>query len=86
MTLDLSLPTTHDDSQAPGKTSKWLAVVPMAFLSMTVAIPLIIIFVYSFLARPSLGAGVVWKFDPTHYVKIFIQDRLDGTRSFDTRY
>jgi len=86
MALDLSLPVVRDDSHAPGKTSKWLALAPMAFLSLTVAIPLVIIAVYSFLARPEMGAGVVWKFDPTHYVKIFIQDRLDGTRSFDTRY
>ncbi|TRZ84234.1 MAG: ABC transporter permease [Streptomycetaceae bacterium] len=86
MTLDLSLPTAHDDSKAPGKTSKWLAAVPLAFLSFTVGIPLIIIFVYSFLARPSMGVGVIWKLDLTHYVKIFVQDKLDGTRSFDTRY
>ena len=65
MALDLSLPPVHDDSHAPGKTSKWLALAPMAFLSLTVAIPLVIIAVYSFLARPEMGAGVVWKFDPT---------------------
>ena len=70
----------------PGATNRWFAIVPMGYLAVTVGIPLLIITTYSFLSRPDLGVGVKWEFTPISYVRIFVQERLDGTTGLDVRY
>ena len=70
----------------PGQTSPWLAIPPMAYLLFTIAIPLAITVVYSFLKPAKLGMGVEWTFSTKAYKDLFIIENLDGTTAFDTRY
>ena len=42
--------------------------------------------IYSFLEKPSQGTGVKWVFTTENYRALFIQEKLDGTTAFDTRY
>jgi spermidine/putrescine transport system permease protein len=55
-------------------------------LAFAIGIPLLIIVVYSFLEKPSQGTGVKWVFTTENYRALFIQEKLDGTTAFDTRY
>ena len=55
-------------------------------MAFAIGIPLLIIFVYSFLEKPSQGTGVKWVFTTENYRALFIQEKLDGTTAFDTRY
>ena len=70
----------------PGQSSPKLAYLPIVFLAFAIGIPLLIIFVYSFLEKPSQGTGVKWVFTTENYRALFIQEKLDGTTAFDTRY
>jgi len=38
------------------------------------------------LEKPSQGTGVKWVFTTENYRALFIQEKLDGTTAFDTRY
>ena len=70
----------------PGQSSPKLAYLPVIFLAFAIGIPLLIIVVYSFLEKPSQGTGVKWVFTTENYRALFIQEKLDGTTAFDTRY
>lgn len=70
----------------PGQSSPKLAYLPIIFLAFAIGIPLLIIVIYSFLEKPSQGTGVKWVFTTENYRDLFIQQKLDGTTTFDTRY
>ncbi|MEI6405060.1 MAG: ABC transporter permease [Actinomycetes bacterium] len=70
----------------PGQTSPWLAIPTIAYLFLTIGIPLFITVVYSFLQRAKIGMGVSWHFSAKAYKDLFVLENLDGTTSFDTRY
>lgn len=70
----------------PGQSSPKVAYLPIIFLAFAIGIPLLIIFVYSFLEKPSQGTGVKWVFTTENYQALFIQQKLDGTTALDTRY
>ena len=70
----------------PGQSSPKLAYLPIIFLAFAIGVPLLIIVVYSFLEKPSQGTGVKWVFTTENYKALFIQEKLDGTTAFDTRY
>ncbi|CAB4339781.1 MAG: ABC transporter permease subunit [Actinobacteria bacterium] len=70
----------------PGQTGPWFAFPTVFYLVLTIAVPLVITVVYSFLEKAQLGTGVQWSFNPRAYKDIFIQEKLDGTTAFDTRY
>lgn len=70
----------------PGQSSPTLAYPPVLFLAFAIGLPLLIILVYSFLSKPSQGTGVKWVFNTASYKALFIQEKLDGTTSFDIRY
>lgn len=70
----------------PGQSSPKLAYLPIIFLAFAIGVPLLIIVVYSFLEKPSQGTGVKWVFTTENYRDLFIQQKLDGTTAFDTRY
>jgi spermidine/putrescine transport system permease protein len=70
----------------PGQSSPKVAYLPIIFLTFAIGIPLLIIFVYSFLEKPSQGTGVKWVFTTENYKALFIQQKLDGTTALDTRY
>jgi spermidine/putrescine transport system permease protein len=70
----------------PGQSSPKVAYLPIIFLTFAIGVPLLIIFVYSFLEKPSQGTGVKWVFTTENYKALFIQQKLDGTTALDTRY
>lgn len=70
----------------PGQASPTLAYPTVLFLAFAIGLPLLIIVVYSFLSKPSQGTGVKWVFNTDSYKALFIQEKLDGTTSFDVRY
>jgi spermidine/putrescine transport system permease protein len=70
----------------PGQSSPKLAYLPVIFLAFAIGVPLLIIVIYSFLEKPSQGTGVKWVFTTENYRDLFIQQKLDGTTAFDTRY
>lgn len=70
----------------PGQSSPKVAYLPIIFLAFAIGIPLLIIFIYSFLEKPSQGTGVKWVFTTENYRALFIQEKLDGTTTLDTRY
>jgi spermidine/putrescine transport system permease protein len=70
----------------PGQSSPKLAYLPILFLAFAIGVPLLIIVIYSFLEKPSQGTGVKWVFTTESYRALFIQEKLDGTTAFDTRY
>ena len=70
----------------PGQASSWLATPTLIFLILVILLPLLITVVYSFLSQPTLGTGVKWVFSTDAYRQIFVQEKLDGTTAFDTRY
>jgi spermidine/putrescine transport system permease protein len=70
----------------PGQSSPKLAYLPILFLAFAIGVPLLIIVIYSFLEKPSQGTGVKWVFTTENYRALFIQEKLDGTTAFDTRY
>ena len=70
----------------PGQSSPKLAYLPILFLAFAIGVPLLIIVIYSFLEKPSQGTGVKWVFTTENYKALFIQEKLDGTTAFDTRY
>lgn len=70
----------------PGQSSPKLAYLPIIFLAFAIGVPLLIIVIYSFLEKPSQGTGVKWVFTTENYKALFIQEKLDGTTAFDTRY
>lgn len=70
----------------PGQTSPLLAIPPVVFLVATIAAPLLITVIYSFMSRPKSGIGIKWVFSLDPYKQILIQEKLDGTTSLDTRY
>lgn len=70
----------------PGQSSPKLAYLPIIFLAFAIGVPLLIIVIYSFLEKPSQGTGVKWVFTLENYKALFIQQKLDGTTAFDTRY
>jgi spermidine/putrescine transport system permease protein len=55
-------------------------------LAFAIGVPLLIIVIYSFLEKPSQGTGVKWVFTTENYKALFVQEKLDGTTAFDTRY
>ena len=83
----VTTPTKKPVTRArPGQSSPKLAYLPIIFLAFAIGIPLLIIVVYSFLEKPSQGTGVKWVFTTENYRALFIQEKLDGTTAFDTRY
>ena len=76
----------RDASARPGQSNPKLAYFPVLFLAFAIGVPLLIIVVYSFLSKPSQGTGVKWVFTTESYKALFIQEKLDGTTSFDVRY
>jgi spermidine/putrescine transport system permease protein len=83
----VTTPTKKPVTRArPGQSSPKLAYLPITFLAFAIGIPLLIIVVYSFLEKPSQGTGVKWVFTTENYRALFIQEKLDGTTAFDTRY
>jgi spermidine/putrescine transport system permease protein len=83
----VNTPTKKPVTRArPGQSSPKLAYLPIIFLAFAIGIPLLIIVVYSFLEKPSQGTGVKWVFTTENYRALFIQEKLDGTTAFDTRY
>ena len=90
MTAKTSAPKSDSKQRTerarPGQSSPKLAYLPVIFLAFAIGIPLLIIVVYSFLEKPSQGTGVKWVFTTENYRDLFIQQKLDGTTTFDTRY
>ena len=86
MTAVITPPTKPVKRARPGQSSPKLAYLPIIFLAFAIGIPLLIIVVYSFLEKPSQGTGVKWVFTTENYRALFIQEKLDGTTAFDTRY
>lgn len=65
----------------------WLAGLPgIAFLTLLILAPLIIIVLYSFLSRAKFGVGVKWSFSTTPYLDLLFSESLAGGRSFDPTY
>ena len=79
-------PALQNEQMRPGQTSPRLALPTVLFLVATIAVPIAITFVYSFLSTADIGTGVKWDFTLSAYRHLFIQDKLDGTTAFDTRY
>lgn len=90
MTATTSAPKSDSKQRTerarPGQSSPKLAYLPIIFLAFAIGIPLLIIVIYSFLEKPSQGTGVKWVFTTENYRDLFIQQKLDGTTTFDTRY
>lgn len=86
MTAVTAPPKKSAQRGRPGQSSPKLAYLPIIFLTFAIGIPLLIIFVYSFLEKPSQGTGVKWVFTTENYKALFIQQKLDGTTALDTRY
>jgi spermidine/putrescine transport system permease protein len=90
MTATISTPKSDSKQREhrarPGQSSPKLAYLPIIFLAFAIGVPLLIIVVYSFLEKPSQGTGVKWVFTTENYRDLFIQQKLDGTTAFDTRY
>ena len=90
MTATISTPKSDSKQRTerarPGQSSPKLAYLPIIFLAFAIGVPLLIIVVYSFLEKPSQGTGVKWVFTTENYRDLFIQQKLDGTTTFDTRY
>lgn len=90
MTATTSAPksdsTQRTERARPGQSSPRLAYLPIIFLAFAIGVPLLIIVIYSFLEKPSQGTGVKWVFTLENYKDLFIQQKLDGTTAFDTRY
>ena len=90
MTAKTSAPKSDSKQRTerarPGQSSPKLAYLPVIFLAFAIGVPLLIIVVYSFLEKPSQGTGVKWVFTTENYRDLFIQQKLDGTTTFDTRY
>jgi len=70
----------------PGQSSPKLAYLPIIFLAFAIGVPLLIIVIYSFLEKPSQGTCFNWVFTTENYKALFVQEKLDGTTAFDTRY
>jgi spermidine/putrescine transport system permease protein len=86
MTAVTAPPKKPEQRGRPGQSSPKVAYLPIIFLAFAIGIPLLIIFVYSFLEKPSQGTGVKWVFTTENYRALFIQEKLDGTTALDTRY
>ncbi len=90
MTATTSAPKSDSKKRTerarPGQSSPKLAYLPIIFLAFAIGVPLLIIVIYSFLEKPSQGTGVKWVFTTENYRDLFIQQKLDGTTAFDTRY
>jgi len=90
MTATTSAPKSDSKQRTerarPGQSSPKLAYLPIIFLAFAIGVPLLIIVIYSFLEKPSQGTGVKWVFTTENYRDLFIQQKLDGTTTFDTRY
>ena len=90
MTAKTSAPKSDSKQRTerarPGQSSPKLAYLPIIFLAFAIGVPLLIIVIYSFLEKPSQGTGVKWVFTTENYRDLFIQQKLDGTTAFDTRY
>ncbi len=90
MTATTSAPKSDSKQRTerarPGQSSPKLAYLPIIFLAFAIGVPLLIIVIYSFLEKPSQGTGVKWVFTTENYRDLFIQQKLDGTTAFDTRY
>jgi len=79
-------PALQTDQMRPGQTSPRLALPTVLFLVATIAVPIGLTLVYSFLSTADIGTGVKWDFTLGAYRHLFVQDKLDGTTAFDTRY
>ena len=90
MTATTSAPKSDSKQRTerarPGQSTPKLAYLPIIFLAFAIGVPLLIIVIYSFLEKPSQGTGVKWVFTTENYRDLFIQQKLDGTTTFDTRY
>lgn len=86
MTAVTTPPKKQAQRGRPGQSSPKLAYLPILFLAFAIGIPLVIIVIYSFLEKPSQGTGVKWVFTLENYKALFIQEKLDGTTTIDTRY
>lgn len=86
MTAVTTPPKKQAQRGRPGQSSPKLAYLPILFLAFAIGIPLVIIVIYSFLEKPSQGTGVKWVFTTENYKALFIQEKLDGTTTLDTRY
>ena len=69
-----------------GQGSWWSGLPGVVYLIALVFLPLVIIFVYSFLSRAKLGVGVKWQFSLTPYTELLYSESLAGGRSFDPTY
>ena len=58
----------------------------VVYLIALVFLPLVLIFIYSFLSRAKLGVGVKWQFSLTPYTELLYSESLSGGRSFDPTY
>jgi spermidine/putrescine transport system permease protein len=58
----------------------------VVFLIATIAAPLLVTAIYSFMSRPKSGIGIKWTFSTDAYTQILVQEKLDGTTSLDLRY
>jgi spermidine/putrescine transport system permease protein len=78
-------PTARQRHQA-GQGSWWSGLPGVVYLIALVFLPLVIIFIYSFLSRAKLGVGVKWEFSLTPYTELLYSESLSGGRSFDPTY
>ncbi len=69
-----------------GQGSWWSGLPGVVYLIALVFLPLVIIFIYSFLSRAKLGVGVKWQFSLTPYTELLYSESLSGGRSFDPTY
>jgi spermidine/putrescine transport system permease protein len=69
-----------------GQGSWWSGLPGVVYLIALVFLPLVLIFIYSFLSRAKLGVGVKWQFSLTPYTELLYSESLAGGRSFDPTY
>ena len=69
-----------------GEGSWWSGLPGVVYLIALVFLPLVLIFIYSFLSRAKLGVGVKWQFSLTPYTELLYSESLSGGRSFDPTY
>lgn len=74
------------EARTAGQGSWWAALPGIAFLTLLVLGPMIIIVIYSFLSRAKFGVGVKWEFSLTPYLDLLFSESLAGGRAFDPTY
>lgn len=74
------------EARTAGQGSWWAGLPGIAYLTLLVLGPMVIIVIYSFLSRAKFGVGVKWEFSITSYLDLLFSESLAGGRAFDPTY